>query len=134
MSFSRNIYDSCSYEYALKQSEAPNNYMLYPGKYYNKKECRDELGLVGGSGVSLYPGNLVDLESDLRGQSRALSHCPKNQYKPRCSSCRNCTDGLPCGCINCQEKMNNLPSCQMVDYKAVAMPDKQKTYYCNQPY
>ena len=134
MSFNRIMYDNCAYNSNIKQSKAPNNYMLYPGKYYNNKQCRNELGLVGGSGVSLFPGNLVDLESDLRGQSRALSGCPEKQYQPRCNYCRGCTSGLPCGCIDCQEEMENLPSCQMVDYKAVAMPDKGKTYYCAQPY
>ena len=41
------------------------NYALYDGKYYNSSKCRMELGLVGGNNVSLYSGNLVDLESNL---------------------------------------------------------------------
>ena len=130
MSCNRLSFDRVNYSQIVKENNKMSSYMLYPGKFYNKNECRNDLGLVGGAGVSLFNGNLVNLESDLRGQSMALGY----RYKPRCNNCRKCSDGLPCGCLHCQEEMNNLPSCQMFSYRRVALPSKRKQYYCKQPY
>ena len=55
---------------ADKQLEEQYNYMMYDGKYDNQTKCSAELGLVGGNNVSNYCGNIVDLESQLRGYSR----------------------------------------------------------------
>ena len=77
MSSNRLIYDNCAYNKKIQESTSPLNYTLYPGKFENTSKCRIELGSVGGNGVSLFSGNLVDLESDLRNQSRPASLCPK---------------------------------------------------------
>jgi len=82
MSSNRLSYDSCAYKTDLKQSTDPLQYMLYQGKYYNDSHCRNSFGLVGGNGVSLYSGNLVDLESDLRGQTRMASECSSKMFQP----------------------------------------------------
>ena len=83
MSSNRLMYDSCAYEKSLQQSTSPLNYALYTGKYENTAKCRIEFGLVGGNGVSQYSGNLVDLESDLRGVNRHLSRdcLGKDEYQ-----------------------------------------------------
>jgi len=75
MSNNRLIYDK---SYAMTQNfvnEQTSQYMLFKGKYYNDAKCRVELGVVGGNGVSLYNGNLVDLESELRGQTNQATKC-----------------------------------------------------------
>ena len=117
MSSSRSFYDNCAYVQKTKQSESVGDYMMYPGKYYSDNACRNELGLVGGNDVSLFKGNMVDLESDLRGITRDLSLCSASKYKPQCNRCSKCTDGgLPCGCIACtKQNLAPLPSCQMMD-------------------
>ena len=61
MSSNRLIYDECAYKKSLQQSTDPLEYSLYTGKYENTAKCRIELGSVGGNGVSLFNGNLVDL-------------------------------------------------------------------------
>ena len=84
MSSNRLIYDTCAYKKELDQSVGPLNYTLYPGKYQNCSKCRIELGTVGGNNVSLFSGNLVDLENDLRGMSRNLNRdqlCQNNYEK-----------------------------------------------------
>ena len=134
MSSNRLIYDECAYKKTLQQSTDPLQYALYTGKFENSAKCRIELGSVGGNGVSLFNGNLVDLESDLRGQTRLLSDCSKDKYHPDCSNCRNCNDGLPCGCIDCQEELIDLQTKNMFHYNRVAMPDKIPSYKCPQPY
>lgn len=118
MSNNRLIYDNCAYKQQLQQSEGPADYMFYSGKYYNDRPCMVGFGVVGGNAVSQYTGNLVDLESDLRGITRDLSLCSANKYHPKCSQCRKCTNsGIPCDCLECQsQNLRNLPMCQLVDY------------------
>ena len=120
MSFSRTIYDKCAFKKSLLESESPGNYMLYPGKFYNDNQCRIEKGIVGGNQVSLSTNNLVDLESDLRGQTRFLSDCPSKKYNPNRD--------------NLEVDLVNLRTCNMFDYKEVALPDKLPDYSCKQPY
>jgi hypothetical protein len=60
-------------------------YTLIPQKYYHPNVARNALGLVGGNEVSLVSGNLVDLESDLRGVTRDISRCPAKKYAPSCA-------------------------------------------------
>ena len=120
MSSNRLIYDNCAYNKKIQESTSPLNYTLYPGKFENTSKCRIELGSVGGNGVSLFSGNLVDLESDLRNQSRPASLCPKNYYQPQCSN-YSAVSGLPCGEFN-KNNLVNQPSCQMVSYPSIPLP------------
>lgn len=80
MSSNHLCYDKCAYDKKLKQSTSPLDYTLYTGKFENTSKCRIEFGTVGGNGVSLLSGNLVDLESDLRGQTRLNSQCPSKKF------------------------------------------------------
>jgi len=132
MSSNRLIYDSCAYSKFLQESTGPYVYSMYPGKYNNSSKCRIELGQVGGNGVSLYSGNLVDLESDLRGQTRVASLCPNKKYQPMCDNGPKCGDvGLPCGSSgNYGNKLVNQPSCQMVTYNPTPYPPKYLQSYC----
>ena len=56
-------------------------YTQIPQKYYHPNGARHALGLVGGNDVSVASGNLVDIESDLRGTTRDLSNDPKRQFQ-----------------------------------------------------
>ena len=51
-------------------------YTVIPTKFYHPNASRNALGLVGGNEVSLPSGNLVDVESELRGITRDLSKAP----------------------------------------------------------
>ena len=59
-------------------------YTMIPQKFYHPNAARNALGLVGGNDVSVVSGNIVDLESDLRGITRTLSKAPSRQYQPSC--------------------------------------------------
>jgi hypothetical protein len=131
MSSNRLSYDTCAYQKSLQQSTGPYDYMLYSGKYENCAKCRIEFGTVGGNGVSLFSGNLVDLESDLRGQTRVASLCPSTMYEPNCKNCNNKGNGLPCSSTECKPKLNHQPSCQMQYYPKVPMPVPTKPSTCN---
>lgn len=132
MSSNRLIYDTCAYKKTLDQSTGPFSYSMYPGKFENCAKCRIELGQTGGNGVSLYSGNLVDLESDLRGQTRPASLCPAKHYQPMCRKPNSTGDGLPCDPAT-QYPLVNQPSCQMVRYPPVPMPPKTEIQSCPQP-
>lgn len=116
MSSNRLKYDKCAYQKSLQQSTSPLDYMMYTGKYENSAKCRIEFGTVGGNGVSLYSGNLVDLESNLRGQTRQASLCPNNMYNPSQQM-----DG----------KLMHQASCQMQYYPKTPMPAPSKQSGCN---
>ena len=108
----RLIYDECAYKNKLKQSNESLDYTLYPGKFYNCSKCRMELGQVGGNGVSLYSGNLVDLESDLMGIQRTNPKCDQPFFR------FDNADLIP------------QSSCQMVNYSQTVTPVGQNLDYC----
>jgi hypothetical protein len=99
MSFNRTKYDNCSYKQDLKSSVETLSHILFPSRYEHKDKCIHQLGFLGGTAVSHIQGNLVDLDSELRGQTQKASLCPSNstifQTKP---------------------KMMHQPSCQMQYY------------------
>tara|TARA_Y100000590_G_scaffold458568_1_gene613549 strand:+ start:1470 stop:1895 length:426 start_codon:yes stop_codon:yes gene_type:complete len=100
MSLNKLTYDNYEYSERLKESTGSLSYLLNPIKYENCNKCRHELGLVGGAEVSQTQNNLVDLESDLRGQTRLQSRCPSKKFHP-----------------TKPDKSEHLASCQFIDYK-----------------
>jgi hypothetical protein len=115
-------YDSCAYDKELKQSTDPLSYIINPIKYDNCTKCRMELGIVGGTSVSHITGNLVDLENDLRGQTRPNTHCPTYLYTPP-------VDGKLQGKeyikpvtypVLDTNSMVHLKPCQMINYGAIS--------------
>ena len=87
MSSNHLIYDKCAYAQKMNSVDNIYSYAMYNGKYDNSAKCRLEFGMPCSTQVSLYSGNLVDLESDLRGQTIKASDCAiklfyiKNLYK-----------------------------------------------------
>jgi hypothetical protein len=83
-------------------------YMLFGGKYYNNSRCMVERGVIGGNDVSLYEGNLVNLESDLSPLGV--------YYKPQClNKYEDVNNGLPCP--GTRNSLAPQPSCKMNTYK-----------------
>ena len=131
MSSNRLMYDTCAYKKRLDESVGPLAYHLNPMKYENCQKCRMELGIFGGPEVSQIKGNLVDLENDLRGQTRILSSCPSRKYHPgqpiytKGTSCENPTQ--------VDTNLLHLPSCQMIRYKPIPLPPAIKLESCPAP-
>lgn len=137
MSSNRLTYDTCAYKTDLDQSTSPLSYNINPIKFENCNKCRMELGIVGGTAVSHIKGNLVDLENDLRGQTRQASLCPSQHYVPSCDNPTDCqTTQLELKGTACapgrtvDTNMVHLPPCQMVRYKPVPLPPPMQLDSC----
>ncbi|MHB1953425.1 MAG: hypothetical protein ACYCOU_06710 [Sulfobacillus sp.] len=110
MSFNRSIYDACAVRRHRLDNKEMFAYAMNPEKYHNYNDCRVGFGLLGGNNISMYKGSLVDLESELRNQTRALSRCPEKKFLPnRCGA----SGGLPPAIGKCQpDNHENLPTCK----------------------
>jgi hypothetical protein len=127
MSFNHLSDDSCTYTRGLKENVGILSYILSPHRFENENKCRHELGLVAGTAVSHVRGNLVDLESELRGQTRYLTKCAARAARPL-------EDGVPITndkTAPIDTKMVHLRPCQMISYKSVPMPPSMEVFRCS---
>ena len=91
------------------------------------------LGVVGGNEVSAIKGNLVELENELRGQTRFQTNCPSLHYSPE-----NTQNGImllgprPCGFNQTRVNvdMNHLPTCQMFNFPPIPLPPPPQVLSC----
>jgi hypothetical protein len=139
MSFNRLMYDNCAYQHQLSESVGTLSYVLDPNRFENCNKCRMELGIVGGTGVSHIKGNLVDLESDLRNQTRLQSKCPSMKYLNPCpngdmNTCQPSQIVIK-GTPTMQGRVidtgkQHLNSCQMFRYKQIPLPPPIESSGC----
>ena len=126
MSFNHLTADTQTYQRRLGENVSILDYVLSPFKMEHQNKCRHELGLVGGTATSHIDGNMVDLESDLRGQTRLLSKCVDNQWKPLNQGQVIHNDKT--APINTTAK--HLPACQMISYRSVPLPPPMNLPKC----
>jgi len=94
------MYDKCAYSHRLAESTSPLAYQIYPPGYESCQPCMQ--GYPGffpsvgsqGQGFSVPPSE-IDVESDLRNQTRINSLCPSKKYLPRCNQPSK-KSGYPC--------------------------------------
>lgn len=127
MSFNKLKYDSGSYSKDLQENVSILGYVLSPFRFEHADKCRHQLGLVGGTAVSHVKGNMVDLESELRGQTRYISKGCDNMYRPL-------EDGQTLIRNDKTEPIDttalHLPTCQMISYKSVPLPPPMNRPHC----
>lgn len=116
----RMINDDCAYQQRLHESTSPLMYQINPMSKESCTKCHMSypgfIGALGGFGPGTDP-NRVDISSDLRGQTRLSSRCPSHKYNPHsyrtCGACKNCDEGLPCGCMHCRSRdVSHLQDCR----------------------
>jgi hypothetical protein len=101
------------------------DWILYNEKYENDKRCHHKLGLVGGVEVGEVQRNLVDLESELRGQNHVIYRCPEKKHQLE-------NNGINKPYVKVEQKFckkekevktqfKSLKDCQMVDFRNVGM-------------
>jgi hypothetical protein len=125
MSFNRTKYDNCSYKQNLKENVDTLGYILTPYRYEHSNKCRHQLGFVGGTSVSHIKGNIVDLESELRGQTRYVSKCGQNYYIPTNDNVVKNDKTEPI-----DTSLKHLSSCQSIMYKSIPLPPKMNFNKC----
>lgn len=74
--FNKLIYDQCAYEQQTHVSTEPFAYQVNMDKYENKKKCVHD--------KFWYKYDLVDIESELRNQTRQISKCSNMKYNTTC--------------------------------------------------
>ena len=140
MSFNRLSYDTCAYKHSLAESVGTLGWVLDPARFENCNKCRIEFGVVGGTNVSHAKGNLVDLETELRGTTRLQSKCPTLKYQNPCPN-GEMTTCQPQEVVIIANPSNSgrvidltpqhLSSCQMMKYRPISIPLAMEPVKCN---
>jgi len=103
--FSRLDYDKGAVQTETAQSIRPLEFMLDPTKYRNNSDqypvpfLGNDIGDIGfyepTDKIDVDNRPMIDIETDLTGRDRKLSHDPRNQYLPPCFS--KDSPGYPAG-------------------------------------
>ncbi len=127
------VFSGVSQAASWESKENPQSYSMTRFVYTNPEPKRHELGLVGGNNVTLIAGNMIDLESDLRGITRPNTFAPWRKYQPpqpeETKIVRNTTKGD----VVIDKTPVHLPTYQMWAYPAVYAPVKLQTNVCGSP-
>lgn len=140
MSFNRLTYDTCAYKHNLAESVGTLSWVLDPSRFENCNKCRIEFGTVGGTNVSHIKGNLVDLETELRGTTRLQSKCPTLKYQNPCpngdmTTCQPDEIVIKANPSNSGKIINldhiHLKSCQLAKFGPTELPQPMEKVRCN---
>ena len=114
-----------------EKKENPEHYDYLTSQFVNPVPQRHILGIVGGNDVSLIKGNLVDLESDLRGINIPNTFAPWRQYQPPQDNeiVRDNTKGS----VKINVEKAHLPTYQMWAYPATLAPEPFRKEACQNP-
>jgi len=127
----RLIYDKCAYKQELDQSVSPLAFQLDPIKYNHCNKCRPELGIVGGTAVSHPNSNLVDLENDLSGRNRPVTHCPGYKYMPTSVQAAQGKEYIkPVKHPRLDLRMKHLKPCNFSSFSPIPAEPAIETYMC----
>lgn len=134
MSSNRLMYDKCNYSKDQSESVSQLSYILDPTKFFSNSPCRMELGIVGGNTVSNITGNIVDMETDLRGITRNNSRCAinKNSWIVKNGQIK-IPSQLSKSELIIDTTKDHLPPCQMINYDPVELPNPYDMPNCQPP-
>lgn len=123
-----------SMSHTWERAENPQAYDYLYTTYIHSDPKRHILGLVGGNEVSLIKGNMVDLESDLRGINIPNTFCPWRQYQaPAGNSVAEIHRDNTKGKITIDVRPQHLPAYQMWAYPGMPAPLPMRSEVCNNP-
>jgi len=116
-----------------EKKENPQKYSYLVTEYISPTPKRHILGLVGGNEVSVAEGNVVDVESDLRGINIPNTFAPWRQYQPPTKNAKEIVrDNLKIKqTINIAPQ--HLPAYQMWAYPGMPTPLVMKNEVCRNP-
>jgi hypothetical protein len=116
-----------------EKQEMPQHHAILGEQYVHSAPKRHMMGLIGGNEVSLIKGNLVDLESDLKGIHLPLTHAPWRQYQPQEKGQKEIVRDNVKNKISIDTTKAHLPVYQMMAYPAVMAPLPMKSEVCMKP-
>ncbi len=96
-SFTRSLYDDCALQTKNQESTAPFNWATDVAVVESKESCFLGASPFMHNPFKSIPVDSIDIESDLRGQTRNLSKCPTQQFNPATAAkydfkIKECTD------------------------------------------
>lgn len=114
-----------------EKKEDPQHYDYLTSQTINPVPQRHILGIFGGNEVSLIKGNMVDLESDLKGINIPNTFAPWRQYQPPQDNeiVRDNTKGS----VKINVEKAHLPTYQMWAYPAIVGPEPMINEVCVRP-
>jgi hypothetical protein len=120
---------------AWEKKENPQAFDQFTTAVVHPKPAQHMLGLVGGNEVGIPDwGKMRDMESDLRGTTRANTFCPKRQHTPLTQTATTVTRNTPKETVTVQIKPTALPQVQAWAYPSVLAPEPFVHTTCAQPW
>ena len=116
-----------------EKKEDPQHYDYLTSQFVNPTPQRHILGIVGGNDVSLIKGNMVDLESDLKGINIPNTFCPWRQYQAPPKHQKEIVRDNTKTNLKIDVQKQHLPAYQMWAYPAVVAPEPIKNEVCVKP-
>jgi hypothetical protein len=120
-------------EHPWESTENQQRYTYQVTQRINPTPQRHILGLVGGNEVSLIKGNMVDLESDLRGINIPNTFCPQRQYQPPNPTSSTLERANLKTHQSIDIRPQHLPTYQMWAYPGMPAPTPLKSEVCANP-
>ena len=116
-----------------ESKENPQKYSYLVTEYISPTPKRHILGLVGGNEVSVAEGNVVDVESDLRGITIPNTFAPWRKYQPPTKDAKEIKrDNLKTH-LDINIAPMHLPAYQMWAYPGMPTPAPIKNEVCKNP-
>ena len=116
-----------------EKQEAPQHYDCLTSHFVNDAPKRHILGIVGGNEVSLIKGDMVDLESDLRGINIPLTSAPWRQYQPLQKGQTEIVRDNVKGAVTINIQKQHLETYQLMGYPSVVAPLPMVSEVCMRP-
>ena len=116
-----------------EKKEDPQHYDYLTSQFVNDAPKRHILGIVGGNEASLIKGNMVDLESDLRGINIPNTFAPWRQYQPPQRGDKEIVRSNVKGTVAINVEKQHLPTYQMMAYPSVIAPLPMENEVCMKP-
>ena len=116
-----------------EKKEDPQHYHYMTSQFVSPTPHRHQLGIVGGNEVSLIKGNMVDLESDLKGINIPNTFCPSRAYQPPRKSDNEIVRSNTKGSVAINVQKLHVPAYQMIAYPSVVAPLPMVNEVCRKP-
>ena len=116
-----------------EKKENPQHYNYETSQFVNPTPQRHLLGILSGNNVSLIKGNMVDLESDLKGINIPLTSCPWRQYQPPQKDEKEIVRENTKHSLRIHTQKVHLPVYQMMAYPSVIAPVPLVNEVCMKP-